>query len=104
MKNFLCSVTTADGQVKIVKNVVVPNQVSGRTTLTSLLTNNVPSSKFAGRKVIMTKGTDGSSRMIAANILPKGVQTTQQSLIKIQPTTGQSAQQIQIQQSGKFET
>lgn len=96
--------TTADGQVKILKNVVVPNQVSGRTTLTSLLTNNVSGNKFGGRKVIMAKGTDGSSRVIATNILPKGVQTTQQSLIKVQSTTGQPVQQVQIQQSGKFET
>lgn len=87
--------TTADGQVKIVKNVVMPNQVIAGTknTLTSLLTAN--SSKLAGRRILMTKAADGTTRVIAGgtNILPKG--SGQQSLIKVQP-----GQQIQIQTQG----
>lgn len=86
------TVTTADGQVKIVKNVVMPNQViaGAKNTLTSLLTSN--SNKLAGRRILMTKAADGTTRVItgATNILPKGA--AQQSLIKVQP-----GQQIQIQ-------
>lgn len=98
--------TTPDGQMKIVKNVVVPNQtvVSGKNTLTSLLTSN--NTKLAGRRILMTKGPDGTTRVITgtANILPKNLQTSQQSLIKT--SSGQAVQgtqqQIQLQQSGKF--
>lgn len=98
--------TTPDGQMKIVKNVVVPNQtvVSGKNTLTSLLTSN--NTKLAGRRILMTKGPDGTTRVITgtANILPKNLQTSQQSLIKT--TSGQAVQsiqqQIQMQQSSKF--
>ncbi|XP_018571402.1 nucleosome-remodeling factor subunit NURF301 isoform X2 [Anoplophora glabripennis] len=93
-------VTTADGQMKIVKNVVVPNQsvISGKNTLTSLLTN---SNKLAGRRILMTKGPDGTTRVITgtANILPKNLQTTQQSLIKAQTTSQQQVQPVQVQQA-----
>lgn len=98
--------TTADGQMKIVKNVVVPNQtiVSGKNTLTSLLTSN--NAKLSGRRILMTKGPDGTTRVITgtANILPKNLQATQQSLIKTTPGGQpiQAVQQIQIQQTSKF--
>lgn len=93
--------------MKIVKNVVVPNQtvVSGKNTLTSLLTSN--NTKLAGRRILMTKGPDGTTRVITgtANILPKNLQTSQQSLIKTS-TAGQQVQavqqQIQMQQSGRY--
>ncbi|KAJ8928258.1 hypothetical protein NQ314_019209, partial [Rhamnusium bicolor] len=98
--DFTSVTTTADGQMKIVKNVVVPNQsvVSGKNTLTSLLTSN--STKLAGRRILMTKGPDGTTRVITgtANILPKNLQTTQQTLIKTQTTSGQQTQQVQAQQ------
>lgn len=94
---FFRTVTTADGQVKIVKNVVVPNQVitGAKNTLTSLLTTN--SNKLAGRRILMTKAADGTTRVIAGatNILPKG--STPQSLIKVQP-----GQQVQIQTQGMY--
>ncbi|KRT79741.1 PHD finger motif containing protein [Oryctes borbonicus] len=102
MVGSTAQVTTADGQMKIVKNVVVPNQTIGKTTLTSLLTanNNAAGNKFTGRRIFMTKAPDGTTRVLTAGsaILPKGVTNTQQSLIKIQTTTGQPVQQIQIQQ------
>ncbi|KAK9686188.1 PHD-finger [Popillia japonica] len=110
MVGSTAQVTTADGQMKIVKNVVVPNQTVGKTTLTSLLTannnaagkpnqtvgkttltslltanNNAAGNKFAGRRIFMTKA-------------PDGVTNPQQSLIKVQTTAGQPVQQIQIQQ------
>lgn len=103
---FISTVTTADGQMKIVKNVVVPNQTVGKTTLTSLLTanNNAAGNKFAGRRIFMTKAPDGTTRVITAGsaILPKGVTNPQQSLIKVQTTAGQPVQQIQIQQPSKY--
>ncbi|XP_072386734.1 nucleosome-remodeling factor subunit NURF301 isoform X2 [Diabrotica undecimpunctata] len=82
-------VTTSDGQVKIVKNVVVPSQaiVSGKNTLTSLLTSNT--TKLAGRRILMTKGPDGTTRVITGStIIPKTLPTTQQSLIKSPAVTG----------------
>lgn len=73
----------------------MPNQViaGAKNTLTSLLTSN--SNKLAGRRILMTKAADGTTRVItgATNILPKGA--TPQSLIKVQP-----GQQIQIQGQG----
>lgn len=88
--------------MKIVKNVVVPNQsvISGKNTLTSLLTN---SNKLAGRRILMTKGPDGTTRVITgtANILPKNLQTTQQSLIKAQTTSQQQVQPVQVQQASR---
>lgn len=90
--------------MKIVKNVVVPN-TAGKTTLTSLLTaNSTTGNKFAGRRIFMTKAADGTTRVITgtANILPKGIANSQQSLIKVQTTSGQALQQIQIQPTGKF--
>ncbi|XP_060530010.1 nucleosome-remodeling factor subunit NURF301 isoform X2 [Cylas formicarius] len=100
LKPIQPKVTTGDGPIKLVKNVVVPNQhvISGKNTLTSLLTN---SSKLSGRRILMTKGPDGTTRLIAggsANLVPKtvpGVQ--QQSLIKIQTTNGAQVQAVQIQ-------
>ncbi|XP_057659195.1 nucleosome-remodeling factor subunit NURF301 isoform X2 [Diorhabda carinulata] len=87
--------TTVDGQMKIVKNVVVPNQavVSGKNTLTSLLTSNT--TKLAGRRILMTKGPDGTTRVITgtSNILPKNLPTTQQSLIKTSTGTQQTLSQ-----------
>ncbi|XP_074033791.1 nucleosome-remodeling factor subunit NURF301 E(bx) isoform X2 [Leptinotarsa decemlineata] len=92
--------TTVDG-MKIVKNVIMPSQavVGGKNTLTSLLTSN--SNKLAGRRILMTKGPDGTTRVITgtANILPKNLPTTQQSLIKTQTTSGHQIQQtVQVQQ------
>ncbi|CAH0555321.1 unnamed protein product [Brassicogethes aeneus] len=88
--------TTTDG-LKIIKNVVGPNQsvISGKNTLTSLLTSN--SNKLAGRRILMTKAPDGTTRVItgATNIIQKNLPGSQQSLIKVQTTGGQ---QIQIQQ------
>ncbi|XP_049823872.1 nucleosome-remodeling factor subunit NURF301 isoform X3 [Aethina tumida] len=86
--------TTVDGQMKIIKNVVLPNQsvISGKNTLTSLLTSN---NKLAGRRILMTKAPDGTTRVMTggANLLPKNIITTtgngQQSLIKVQTTAGQ---------------
>lgn len=80
--------------MKIVKNVVVQNQGLNKNTLTSLLTSN--SNKLAGRRILMTKGPDGTTRVIAgSNIVPKTLTTNpqQQSLIKVQTAGG--AQQIQ---------
>lgn len=101
--------TTPDGQMKIVKNVVVPTQtvVSGKNTLTSLLTSN--NTKLAGRRILMTKGPDGTTRVITgtANILPKNLQTSQQSLIKTttanQPIQTAVQQQVQIHQTSRFQ-
>ncbi|KAK5645407.1 hypothetical protein RI129_006707 [Pyrocoelia pectoralis] len=96
-------VTTADGQMKIVKNVVMPSSnLAGKSTLTSLLTANTTptgNNKFTGRRIFMTKAADGTTRVIAgaANILPKTV-TNQQSLIKVQTSTISNVQQIQVQQ------
>lgn len=86
--------------MKIVKNVVVQgNQgIVGKNTLTSLLTSN--SNKLAGRRIIMTKGPDGTTRVITgSNVVPKTLTNQQQSLIKVQTTAG--PQQIQTV-SGKI--
>ncbi|XP_064211217.1 nucleosome-remodeling factor subunit NURF301 isoform X2 [Tribolium castaneum] len=91
--------TTPDGQMKIVKNIANQAVVSGKTTLTSLLTSN--SNKLVGRRLLMTKAADGTTRVVAnaASILPKNIQNTQQSLIKVQTTGAQSTlQTVQIQQ------
>ncbi|XP_025834373.1 nucleosome-remodeling factor subunit NURF301 isoform X2 [Agrilus planipennis] len=92
-----------DVQMKVVKNVIVPNTATpGKSTLTSLLTANNAAgvNKYAGRRIFMTKGPDGSTRVIAGSpgIITKGAQAVQQSLIKVQTTGGQTVQQIQIQQ------
>ncbi|VEN57753.1 unnamed protein product [Callosobruchus maculatus] len=95
--------TTPDGQMKIVKNVVLPNQavVSGKNTLTSLLTSN--NAKLAGRRILMTKGPDGTTRVITgtANILPKNLTNQQQSLIK-SPSGSQVLQAVQMQQTEQY--
>lgn len=88
--------------MKIVKNVVLPSQ-TGKSTLTSLLTANTTpagNNKFSGRRILMTKAPDGTTRLITGttNILPKAG-TNQQSLIKVQ-TSG--VQQIQLQQPGNL--
>lgn len=95
----LLLVTTPEGTVKIVKNVVVPSQsvISGKNTLTSLLTS---SNKIAGRRILMTKGPDGTTRVVTGapgtNVVPKTVQNPQQqSLIKMQTTSGQQLQAVQ---------
>lgn len=51
----------------------------------------------------MTKGPDGTTRVITgtANILPKNLQTTQQSLIKAQTTSQQQVQPVQVQQASR---
>lgn len=99
MFNILVT-TTPDGQMKIVKNL--GNQVvSGKTTLTSLLTSN--SNKLIGRRLLMTKAPDGTTRVVAnsANILPKNIQNSQQSLIKVQTSSGQqTVQTMSMQQPG----
>lgn len=86
----------------MVKNIVMPNQavVSGKNTLTSLLTSN--NAKLGQRRILMTKGPDGTTRVITgtANILPKNLQTQQQSLIKT--TSGQVVQGLQVQQGSKY--
>lgn len=101
---FMFAVTTTpDGQMKIVKSISNQAVVSGKTTLTSLLTSN--SNKLVGRRLLMTKAADGTTRVVAnaANILPKNVQSTQQSLIKVQTSTGvqPTLQTVQIQQPGE---
>nr|CAI5851603.1 unnamed protein product [Callosobruchus analis] len=97
--------TTPDGQMKIVKNVVLPSQavVSGKNTLTSLLTSN--NAKLAGRRILMTKGPDGTTRVITgtANILPKTLTNQQQSLIK-SPSGSQVLQAVQMQQTAAIAT
>lgn len=99
---MLLAVTAADGQMKIVKNVVVPNQTiaNAKNTLTSLLTGN--SNKLTGRRILMTKAADGTTRVIAGatNVLGKGTQNSQQSLIKVQ--SGTPGQQVQIQSQGQL--
>jgi SH3-like domain-containing protein len=95
--------TTPDGQMKIVKNIANQSVVSGKTTLTSLLTSN--SNKLVGRRLLMTKAADGTTRVVAnaANILPKNLQNAQQSLIKVQTTGAQpTLQTVQIQQPGYY--
>jgi nucleosome-remodeling factor subunit BPTF len=85
--------------MKIVKNIANQSVVSGKTTLTSLLTSN--SNKLVGRRLLMTKAADGTTRVVAnaANILPKNLQNAQQSLIKVQTTGAQpTLQTVQIQQ------
>nr|CAH7737126.1 unnamed protein product [Callosobruchus chinensis] len=97
--------TMPDGQMKIVKNVVLPNQavVSGKNTLTSLLTSN--NAKLAGRRILMTKGPDGTTRVITgtANILPKTLANQQQSLIK-SSSGSQVLQAVQMQQTAAIAT
>lgn len=88
--------------MKIVKNIVLPNQsvITGKNTLTSLLTTN--SKQLAGRRILMTKGPDGTTRMITSpSVGPKGLHNSQQSLIKLQTASGQQIQTVQIQQPGK---
>ncbi|KAL1494312.1 hypothetical protein ABEB36_009929 [Hypothenemus hampei] len=98
--------TTVDGTVKIVKNVIVPSQsvVSGKNTLTSLLTSN---NKIGGRRILMTKGPDGTTRVVAGSATTNVSKTLsnpqQQSLIKTQTIGGQIVQQI-IQQPGQATT
>ncbi|XP_045474832.1 nucleosome-remodeling factor subunit NURF301 isoform X2 [Harmonia axyridis] len=88
-----------DGQMKIVKNIVLPNQsvITGKNTLTSLLTSN--SKHLAGRRILMTKAPDGTTRMITSpSVGPKGLHNSQQGLIKVQTSSGQQIQTVQIQQ------
>lgn len=94
------AVTSENGQMKIVKNVVQGLSAKS-STLTSLLTSNssVASGKFSGRRIYMTKAADGTTRVIASssNLLPKAV-SGQQSVVKVQGAGG--VQQLQIQQPG----
>ncbi|XP_044753874.1 nucleosome-remodeling factor subunit NURF301 isoform X3 [Coccinella septempunctata] len=93
------SIQSKDGQMKIVKNIVLPNQsvITGKNTLTSLLTSN--SKQLAGRRILMTKAPDGTTRMITSpNVGQKGVHNSQQGLIKVQTSSGQQIQTVQIQQ------
>lgn len=107
---LLFLVTQPDGSIKIVNKVVLPSSpitTSTKTTLTSLLTGNNANNgnkTFIGtRRIFMTKGADGTTRMITgpANILPKSstAQSSQQSLIKLQTPPGQQLQTLQLQQS-----
>ncbi|XP_050310711.1 nucleosome-remodeling factor subunit NURF301 isoform X3 [Anthonomus grandis grandis] len=104
LKPIQPKVSTAEGNLKVVKNVVVPSQavVSGKNTLTSLLTN---SNKIAGRRILMTKGPDGTTRVLtgpAGPSLPKqnsqqpSQQQQQPSLVKLQSGSGQQAVQQQV--------
>ncbi|XP_066157343.1 nucleosome-remodeling factor subunit NURF301 isoform X1 [Euwallacea fornicatus] len=101
LKPIQPKVSSADGTMKLVKNLVVPTQsvVSGKNTLTSLLTS---SSKLAGRRILMTKGPDGTTRVVAgaptSNFVTKSpLQSSQQSLIKLQTTSGQTLHQVVTQ-------
>ncbi|PNF38728.1 hypothetical protein B7P43_G14361 [Cryptotermes secundus] len=88
-----------DGTLKIVTKVAIPpspgsQSTTGKTTLTSLLTNttnSTPGKTLVGTKrIFMTKGTDGTTRIISGHttsILPKTAGQQGQSLIKIQPST-----------------
>lgn len=93
----------------MVNKVVIPTTSIGantKSTLTSLLTantNNAAANKtFIGtRRIFMTKGADGTTRMITGptSILPKaGTAGGQQSLIKLQTPSGQTLQTIPLQQ------
>ncbi|XP_039292245.1 nucleosome-remodeling factor subunit NURF301 isoform X2 [Nilaparvata lugens] len=100
-----------DGQTfKVVTKVAIPpTPTSGaKSTLTSLLTNSTPNKSVIGtRRIFMTKGSDGNTRMVSGtppNILPKTVAPTVQaatptqatSIMKLQTTTTQApAQQHQ---------
>ncbi|XP_063224982.1 nucleosome-remodeling factor subunit NURF301 isoform X2 [Bacillus rossius redtenbacheri] len=85
------STQSGDGTVKMVTKVAIPpspNSLSGKSTLTSLLTgtpNNTTGKTLLGtRRVFMTKGADGTTRVVSAptSILPKTTQS--QSLIRVQ--------------------
>ncbi|XP_075219983.1 nucleosome-remodeling factor subunit NURF301 E(bx) isoform X3 [Lycorma delicatula] len=94
-----------DQGFKVVTKVAIPPSpsVGGKSTLTSLLTNSTPGKPLIGtRRIFMTK--DGNTRVVTgtpASILPKTVtttvqaqttapsQTSTQSLIKIQSSSGQ---------------
>ncbi|KAJ4445599.1 hypothetical protein ANN_12281 [Periplaneta americana] len=87
-----------DGTLKMVTKVAIPPSpstqlTSGKTTLTSLLTNtanNTQGKTFLGtRRIFMTKGADGTTRVVTGptSILPKTAGQQGQSLIKIQPNT-----------------
>ncbi|KAK9882651.1 hypothetical protein WA026_022517 [Henosepilachna vigintioctopunctata] len=93
---------TSDGQMKIVKNIVLPSQtvMAGKNTLTSLLTSNTK--QLAGRRILMTKAPDGTTRVITSSpaVGAKGLQNSP-SLIKVQTSSGQQIQTVQIQQPGK---
>ncbi|KAL3268250.1 hypothetical protein HHI36_007374 [Cryptolaemus montrouzieri] len=101
MKMVGSTQVTTDGQMKIVKNIVLPSQsvLTGKNTLTSLLTSNTK--QLAGRRILMTKAPDGTTRVITSSPVAKGLQNSQQSLIKVQTSSGQQIQTVQIQQPGK---
>lgn len=101
--------TTPDGQTRIIKNIVIPNNsatLGGNkpTTLTSLLTSNT-GNKFTGRRIIMTKAPDGTPKMIQAgsmnlvnrNTSGAGAQTVAAG-IKLQSTGGNQQLVQQLQQ------
>ncbi|XP_049831961.1 nucleosome-remodeling factor subunit NURF301 isoform X2 [Schistocerca gregaria] len=102
----------ADGSLKVVTKVAIPSSpntqlTSGKSTLTSLLTstNNTSGKALLGtRRIFMTKGADGTTRVMTGptSILPKTAQQPQ-SLIKIQPSgqtpvpgTPSNQQRVQI--------
>uniref|UniRef100_A0AAR5PPQ8 Nucleosome-remodeling factor subunit NURF301 n=1 Tax=Dendroctonus ponderosae TaxID=77166 RepID=A0AAR5PPQ8_DENPD len=90
-----------DGTVKLVKNVVVPTQavIGGKNTLTSLLTG---SNKVAGRRILMTKGPDGQTRLVTGSPGTSLVtKTPQQSLIKLHTTQQLPNVQQVIQSPGQ---
>lgn len=88
------------------------NILSGKSTLTSLLTSNTTTPITANktligtRRIYMTKGTDGTSRVISTptSILPKGSAGAtpgngSPSVIKVQSSSGTTVQTIQVQSS-----
>lgn len=92
-----------DGQLKIVKNVVMPGQtvVQGKNTLTSLLSQG--NKQLAGRRIFMTKAPDGTTKVIAgaSNVQIGKSAPNGQGLIKVQTSSGQQIQTLQIQQPGQ---
>ncbi|CAG2060925.1 unnamed protein product [Timema podura] len=80
-----------DGTLKMVTKVAIPpspgSQVAGKTTtLTSLLTNTPGKTVLGTRRIFMTKGADGTTRVVTGptSILPKAPANQQQSLIRLQ--------------------
>lgn len=98
-----------DGTLKMVTKVAIPpspstHSTGGKTALTSLLTsttNSASGKTFLGtRRIFMTKGADGTTRVVTGptSILPKTAGQQGQSLIKIQsPVTAAPPSQQRVQ-------
>ncbi|RZF42669.1 hypothetical protein LSTR_LSTR001464 [Laodelphax striatellus] len=90
-----------DGQTfKVVTKVAIPPTPNSGTksTLTSLLTNSTPNKAGIGtRRIYMTKGADGTTRMVSGtppNILPKTVASTVQAAAATPTQTSASPQSV----------